>query len=291
MKKSITWLAATLLVLALVSWPLSSPLSLSPADLPEHTANPVNGELVFHAGGCTSCHGETLAGGLELKSDYGTFVVPNISPGLATGIGSWTTLDLVNAMMLGTSPDGNHYYPAFPFTSYTRMNVQDVMDLKAYMDTLEPVENDVGPHDLNFPWSLRRGIGLWKLLYLDQGPVLPAGREDQVYERGRYLVESTGHCGECHTPRNLLGGLQTSRWLSGGPNPDGEGSVPNITPHQDGLASWSVADIAYYLESGFTPDFDTVGGSMVKVQEQMALLPDSDRVAIATYLKAIPALP
>jgi mono/diheme cytochrome c family protein len=159
------------------------------------------------------------------------------------------------------------------------------------MDTLEPVNNPVKPHDLGFPWSVRRAVGFWKMLYLEQGPVVPGTGSDPVLERGRYLVEGPGHCGECHTPRGILGGLQDARWLAGGPNPDGEGSVPNITSHKNGLGSWSEADIAYYLESGFTPDFDTVGGSMVKVQEHIAQLPESDRQAIAAYLKFIPALP
>ena len=291
MTRSIKWLVMAGLVLALLYWPLTSPLALSPGDLPDHVADPVNGELVFHAGGCASCHGETLAGGLELQSDFGTFVVPNISPDRATGIGGWSMLQMVNAMMLGTTPGGSHYYPAFPYTSYTRMKVQDVMDLKAYIDTLEPVEHAAGPHELHFPWNMRRAIGLWKMIYVRQGSVVPLAPADPVIERGRYLVEGAGHCGECHTPRNLMGGLRISKWLAGGPNPDGEGRVPNITPHADGLGSWSESDIAYYLESGFTPDFDTVGGSMVKVQEHLALLPESDRKAISAYLKAVPALP
>lgn len=291
MSRSQKWLGAAVVLSALLFWQMTSPLSLERADLPEHEADLFNGSLVFHAGGCTSCHGEKLEGGLELESDFGTFVVPNISPDPISGIGNWSTLDLVNAMMLGTSPDGKHFYPSFPYASYTRMKVQDIVDLKAYMDTLEPVSNQLESHKLGFPWNLRRGIGLWKLRYLNQGPVVLDVSDDPVVERGRYLVEGAGHCGECHTSRDSFGGLDGSQWLAGAPNPDGEGRVPNITPHDDGLGSWSESDIAYYLESGFTPDFDTVGGSMVKVQENFALLPETDRKAIAAYLKAIPARP
>lgn len=295
MGRSIKWLVISALVLALVSallfWPLTQPVFLSLADLPAHAADPVNGEQMFHAGGCTSCHGEGLEGGLALESDFGTFHVPNISPDPDTGIGNWSELDLVNAMMLGTSPGGSHYYPSFPYPSYTRMKVQDILDLKAYLDTLPPVDHAVKSHDLRFPWNVRRAIGLWKYVYLRQGPVVSEDRDDPVFERGRYLVEGAGHCGECHTPRSLLGGLRLNSWLAGGPNPDGEGRVPNITPDPDGLGSWSESEIAYYLESGFTPDFDTVGGSMVAVQEHMALLPEADLNAIAAYLKSIPVRP
>lgn len=285
------WLGLLLVVLALFSWPLTRPLRLASSDLPEHAANPVNGELLFNAGGCTSCHGEKLEGGLKLTSDFGTFVAPNISPDPDTGIGLWTEVDLVNAMMLGTSPDGRHYYPSFPYPSYTRMKVQDVMDLKAYLDTLEPVDHAVGSHELKFPWNIRRGIGFWKMLYLDQGPVATTNPDSPEVERGRYLVEGAGHCGECHTPRNWLGGPRKELWLAGAPDPEGEGRVPNITPAPDGFGAWSASDITYFLQSGFTPDYDTVGGSMVKVQEHLALLPATDLEAITAYLKAIPAQP
>jgi mono/diheme cytochrome c family protein len=171
------------------------------------------------------------------------------------------------------------------------MAAGDVIDLKAYLDTFAPVRTKVAASSLRFPWSIRRGVGLWKRLYLDPRPVIDVDPESPVLLRGRYLVEALGHCGECHTPRNLLGASDTSRWLAGAPSLDGEGKVPNITPSKRGLASWSSNDIAYYLKSGFTPDYDTVGGSMVEVQENIAKLPDSDREAIAAYLKAIPAVP
>jgi len=285
------WFLTALAVAGLLFWLLTEPVTLSAGDLPQHEADPDNGQLVFIAGGCGSCHGPELAGGLEMQSDFGTFVVPNISPDQGAGIGGWTMLAFVNAMMLGVSPQGNHYYPAFPYTSYTRMKVQDVIDLKAYLDSFKPVANSVGPHALGFPWNLRRGLGLWKMRYLKQGSVVEADTDDSVLQRGRYLVEGPGHCAECHTPRDRFGGLLTSQWLAGAPNPDGEGKVPNITPNEEGLGSWSESDIAYYLESGFLPDFDTVGGSMVDVQENMAKLPDSDRKAIAAYLKSIPVRP
>ena len=253
---------------------------------------------MFHVGGCASCHSSqnteseapVLGGGLEMDTPFGTFHVPNISPHPTHGIGGWTLLDFVNAMHMGTSPDGLHYYPAFPYASYVRMSFEDLADLKAYLDTLPEAEDQNKHHELKFPWNIRAGIGLWKVLNLDPAPVVSVPVGNDLVIRGRYLVEGPGHCGECHTPRNRTGGLDIGRWLAGAPNPDGEGKVPNITPDEKGLADWSQGDIEYYLESGLTPDYDTVGGSMVKVQENMARLSEDDRTAIAAYLKAIPAL-
>ena len=270
-----------------------------PADaLPAHPVDVVNGERLFHAGSCASCHSSSeaessmpvLGGGLAMDTPFGIFHVPNISPHPTYGIGGWTQLDFINAMQMGTSPDGRHYYPAFPYASYVRMSFEDLMDLKSYLDTLPAAEDGNKGHDLKFPWNIRAGIGLWKLLNLNSGAVVSVPRVNGLLMRGRYLVEGPGHCGECHTPRNWNGGLNNERWLAGAPNPDGEGKVPNITPGGKGLQNWSQSDIEYYLESGLTPDYDTVGGSMVSVQENMARLPEKDRAAIAAYLKAIPAL-
>lgn len=169
------------------------------------------------------------------------------------------------------------------------MPVEDVMDLRAYLDTLPAVAGRVDDHELGFPWTWRRGVGAWKRRYLDTGAVVGDTSDDPLVERGRRLVEGAGHCGECHTPRDAFGGLVLGRWLAGAPSLEGAGSVPNITPAGEEIANWSAADIAYYLESGFTPDFDTVGGTMVSVQENMAKLTPEDREAIAAYLKSIPA--
>jgi len=259
----------------------------------------LRGERVFWAGGCASCHAEKgskgdalkqLGGGHALATPFGTFHAPNISMDSENGIGAWTDADFANAMLKGVSPDGAHYYPAFPYTSYARMKPSDVADLWAYMKTLPAVAKANKAHELPLPFRLRRGIGLWKLLYLSPEPVIAIDNADQKVELGRYLVEGPGHCGECHTPRNLIGGAEKSRWLSGGPAPEGSGRIPNITPGGKDISAWSESDIAYYLESGFTPEFDAVGGSMVDVQANMARLTAEDRAAIAAYLKAIPAV-
>lgn len=284
-----------------VFWILTAPGGVEAAALPARQPDVVNGERVFNAGGCASCHavpkatGEDklkLAGGLELDTPFGIFRVPNISSDPQTGIGGWSTLDFVNAMQHGVSPEGAHYYPAFPYGSYARMRTEDVVDLKAYLDRLPAVTNEVAGHSLPFPFNVRRGLGLWKILYLDEAPAiaLPADASEEV-RRGQYLVEALGHCGECHTPRDVLGGPDKANWLAGALNPEGKGTIPNITPHDDGIGGWSSDDVVYSLESGFKPDFDTFGGSMVAVQETMAKLPPEDRAAIAAYLKAVPARP
>ena len=290
---------AILFAVPLAVWLVTMPSTFPADELPDYAGDAAAGERVFWAGGCASCHATPvdgrrakgadkllLGGGTALESPYGTFRVPNISPH-ADGIGGWTTLEFVNAMLLGVAPDGSHYYPSFPYASYARMRVEDVIDLKAFIDTLPAVAGTIRGHELGIPWSTRRGIGFWKRLYLDAGPIVPVA--DPQLERGRYLVEGPGHCGECHTPRDFLGGLIEERWLAGAPNPEGKGRVPNITPGGSGVGEWSVADIEYYLESGFTPEFDTVGGTMVAVQENMAELTKEDRAAIAAYLKALPA--
>ncbi|MCY0094314.1 cytochrome c [Hoeflea sp. J2-29] len=255
------------------------------------------GETMFWAGGCASCHAAPgakdearllLSGGVRLQSDFGTFIAPNISPDPEAGIGGWTISDFANAMLAGVSPNGRHYYPAFPYGSYTRMSDGDIADLFAFMQTLP--ESDVAslPHEVGFPFNIRRSLGGWKLLFFTDEPRVTLAGGDPQLQRGQYLVEGPGHCGECHTPRNLIGGFVSNAWLSGAENPEGEGVIPNLTPGGKSIGSWSASDISYYLESGFTPDFDSVGGSMVEVQANMAQLESGDRDAIAAYLKALP---
>lgn len=281
-------------------WFLSAPNLLDPkrlATLPN--GDVANGKTMFWAGGCASCHaapkakGEAklqLAGGLELKTPFGTFRAPNISPDNENGIGGWSNADFANAMLKGITPNGSHYFPAFPYTSYARMNDKDVMDLWAFMKTLPQSPNKVADHDVPFPFNIRRAVGLWKWLYFKPKKVVELANASPQILRGQYLVEGPGHCSECHTPRNLIGGYDFSRWLAGGPSPEGNEFIPNITPHKTGIGDWAESDIAYSLESGFTPSFDTFGSSMVDVQENMAELSADDRNAIAAYIKAIPAI-
>lgn len=290
------------IVAAIIAWFLSAPIKLEDyitANM--ETGNSVAGETMFWAGGCGSCHAVKnakgddklkLGGGHALKTPVGTFITPNISPDKATGIGNWTGADFANAMLKGVSPKGSHYFPSFPYTSYARMEVGDVADLWAYMKTLPAISRTNEPHNLSPLFSVRRGIGLWKLLFLSPDSVVEFDAPNPQLLRGRYLVEGPGHCAECHTPRSLfgLGGSKLNAWLSGGAAPEGDGKIPNITPHDNALGIWSSDEIAEYLETGFTPEFDSVGGSMVSVQENMAKLSAEDRAAIAAYLKSIPPI-
>jgi mono/diheme cytochrome c family protein len=301
-RRLILGLVVLIIAAGLGFWLLTAPHKLDPrsvADLAPGGA--ARGERIFWAGGCISCHGRPgakgdarleLAGGLELKTPFGVFVPPNISPDKTDGIGAWTLADFANALKRGVSPEGRHYYPAFPYPSYARMKLGDIADLFAFMKTLPPVSGRTEPDRLSFPYTIRRGVGLWKLLYLSDKPVvtLPADTPQKVKD-GQYLVEGPGHCGECHTPRNFLGGTEDGLWLSGAVAVEGKGHVPNITSGEGGIGDWSEKDIAYYLESGFTPEFDSVGGAMVDVQENIAHLTAADRDAIAAYLKAVPPHP
>ncbi len=275
---------------AVVLWFFSAPRPLDQAQFDGLTGDLARGQHLFIAGGCASCHapeGATgdaalvMAGGRALASPFGTFYAPNISPS-NNGIGGWDAYDLGHAMLRGTSPDGRHYYPAFPYTSYIKLEPQDIVDLKLYLDTLPLSDAISRPHDVGFPFNIRRGLGLWKRLYLKDGWVM-----QDAPQQGRKLVEALGHCGECHTPRNAIGGLQTDRWLAGAPDPSGKGQIPNITP---GALTWETADLIYYFESGFTPDFDSAGGHMADVIENLKRLTPADRTAIAEYLTARPAL-
>lgn len=280
---------------AIGAWVLSAPRPLPDGATAGLVGEATRGEAVFHAAGCASCHmapGSTgaaqlvLAGGQSFPSAFGTFVAPNISPSEA-GIGGWTLAQFANAVQRGVSPDGSHYYPAFPYAAYARMELQDLADLKAFIDTLPASDAPSLPHDLGFPFNIRRSLGLWKLLFLPKDWVVAGDLTPQA-TRGRYLAEALAHCGECHTPRNLLGGLDTGRWLAGGPNPSGQGTIPNITPAK---LTWSEEEIVAYLTTGFTPEFDSVGGHMAHVVENFARLPESEAAAVAAYLKRVPPTP
>jgi mono/diheme cytochrome c family protein len=282
-----------------VFWFVTIPATVPASALAPRTPDLANGKELFFAGGCASCHAAQtkeadkydptrLPGGLGLHSPFGTFYVPNISPDPNDGIGRWSEADFVTAMVKGTSPSGSHYYPAFPFASYQRMKFDDVRDIFAFIKTLPPVQGRVRDHDLPFPFNIRRTLGGWKFLFLDGKPFTPDASQSADWNRGAYLINGPGHCAECHSPRNPLGGIVSSQRLAGGPNPEGEGWVPNIT--QKGLKDWSVKDIEYLLETGQTADGDSVGGSMAPVIRNTSKLTPQDRTAMATYLKSLPAV-
>lgn len=293
--KRLAYLALTAAVIGgAVFWVVTMPKTVDAAAFAGITADAARGEAVFTAAGCASCHTApgaasdaqlVLAGGQSFASDFGTFIAPNISPDPTHGIGDWPVEALATAIMAGVSPEGAHYYPALPYWSYERLELQDVADLHAYMQTLPPSATPSQPHQVGFPFSIRRMVGGWKFLNMRPDFVVQ-GDLTEAETRGRYISEAMAHCGECHTPRDPLGGLDTSRWLAGAPNPSGQGTIPNITPAK---LTWSEDEIVEYLTSGFTPEFDSVGGHMAHVVENMSKLPEADRRAVAAYLKKVPA--
>jgi mono/diheme cytochrome c family protein len=275
-----------------VYWWLTAPAA-SAVPLPSRAPDLANGQEIFNVGGCSSCHAVPnqpdrlrLGGGLALGSPFGTFYAPNISPDPADGIGRWSEADFVSAVMRGVSPEGKHYFPAFPYTSYHLAKVEDVRDLFAYLKTLPPVSGKVRDHDLPFPFNIRRNVGIWKSLFMDGKPFVADGAKSPQWNRGAYLVNGFGHCAECHSPRNLLGGIITAQRFAGGPNPEGEGWVPNIT--QKGIGEWSAKDIANLLKTGELPEGDSVGGAMTRVIKNTSQLSDEDIAAMADYVKSLP---
>jgi mono/diheme cytochrome c family protein len=277
---------------ALYWWLTAAPL-VSAVNAPPHPADVANGQTVFNAGGCSSCHAVPgqpdrlkLGGGLAIESPFGTFYAPNISPDPADGIGKWTEVEFIRAVTEGISPAGYHYFPAFPYTSYQHARPEDLRDLFAYLKSLEPVSGKVREHDVPFPFNIRRNIGIWKLLFMDHQPFMPDPVRPASWNRGAYLVGSLGHCAECHSARNFLGGIIAAQRFAGGPNPEGEGWVPNIT--QKGIGEWSQKDISYFLETGEMPDGDTAGGLMARVIKNTSRLSSQDRAAMAEYIKSLP---
>jgi mono/diheme cytochrome c family protein len=279
---------------AAVFWFVTIPGTVPASALGSYTPNLENGKTMFYAGGCASCHATPdqedktrLGGGMALKSPFGTFYAPNISSDARDGIGGWSEADFVSAMWKGTSPDGRHYYPAFPYTSYQKMKMEDVRDLFAHLKTLPAVTGKVRDHDLPAHFKIRRMLGAWKFLFLDGEPFKPDASKPAAWNRGAYLVNAPGHCAECHSPRNLLGGIVSKQRFAGGPDPEGgDGSVPNIT--QAGLGDYSDKDIAQVLATGEMPNGDSVGGGMTAVVRNTGQLTPEDRAAMATYVKSLP---
>ena len=213
-------------------------------------ADAKRGEYLATAGGCVGCHTEDkkdavpFAGGRALKTPFGTFYGPNITPHPQAGIGRWTEADFIRAMREGTGPGGMHYFPAFPYPSFTKITDGDLRDLFAYLRTLPPNARSSQPHDLEFPFGFRFALAGWKWLFFTPGPFVPDPKASAEVNRGAYLVQALGHCGECHTPRNFLGGPKQDRFLAGGKGPDGK-SIPNLTPTR--LKKWSDGELKEFL--------------------------------------------
>ncbi len=280
-------------LLALLAVPVSVPAAGDGQDdLRRH------GEYVFRIAGCAGCHtdvdggGKFLAGGRALTTRFGTFFSPNITPDPDHGIGTWSESDFMNSLRHGVAPDGSDYYPVFPYPSYTQMSDSDIQALWAYLSTVEPVARPNRSHDL--PWYLRLRIvaWFWKLLFFEPGEFTADPQQEPQWNRGAYLVNALAHCDECHTPRDWFGRTDPAMSLAGTRDGPEGGVVPNITPdRRSGIGKWSSDDLAYYLETGATPDGDYAGGLMAEVIDNgLRYLEKDDMAAMLSYLGQLPAI-
>lgn len=254
------------------------------------------GEYLAKAGGCVGCHTEArekavpYAGGRALKTPFGTFYGPNITPHSQAGLGRWTEADFRRALREGVRPDGAHYFPSFPYPSFTRIADADVRDLWVYLRSLPPSAQANRPHELSFPFSWRWLVGLWKWLFFTPGVPVPEQGGSAVVQRGAYLTNALGHCGECHTPRNFLGGSKRGKLLAGTlEGPEGK-AAPNLTPTR--LKKWSDKELIEFLRSGIYADGDVVGETMGEViRNTTGQLNVADLAAMVAYLRSLPPLP
>ena len=278
-----------------VFWAITSAKTPEFSSVENYSGNLKKGEYVFNASGCASCHSSVdatqaeklvLTGGRSFPSPFGTFYAPNISMHKINGIGAWSEEDFANAVRHGVSPKGTHYYPSFPYTAYAEMTDQDIADLWVYFRSIPESSTPSIDHDLPIYVRWRRLLAFWKL-FNKREPIIDLVSTDAKIQRGAYLVETLGHCGECHTSRNFIGGLKYEYWLGGAKNPTGRGMIPNLTLAK---LTWNTEEIVEYLASGFTPDYDVAGGHMADVIENTSKLTEEDRLAIAEYLKAIPGV-
>lgn len=281
-------LVAGVAALVWLSWP-----SYTVVEIPEgvSSADPgmaESGAYAVKAAGCISCHwdrkgsGIAFAGGRALTTPFGVFYSPNLTPDVETGIGGWSDEDFVRAVTLGEGIHGEQLYPVFPYTSYSAMRVKDVLAIKAYLFTLKPVKAPRPDNKISFPFSWRALMKGWKLLFVDSPPTA-------AWPRGEYLVRALGHCGQCHTPRNVFGALDGGAHLQGNRSgPDGWRVPALVGATKSNFADWSVEEIAEYLKSGVKPDFDSAQGPMAEViEDNTKHLTSEDRRAIALYLKSL----
>jgi len=290
--RRITAIAVLILVVAaagaaIKTWPLDPDTNIS-ADL---EGNPDRGAYLARMSGCIGCHTTTedgaaaLAGGPPLETPFGTFYAPNITPDERHGIGLWTLEDFDRALRHGVSPDGEPYYPAFPYAFYAKLNDQDVADLWAALWTVPPVAEPSTVHPLSWPFNQRAGIKLWRVLYFEADRFVPDPSESDMWNRGRFIVTGPAHCGACHTPRNLFGARDHEQHFLGAHDLPGGHNSPSIRSSDLQSAGWTHRDIAFALRTGLKPDGDTLGGSMGEViRDSTSWMSDSDLEAIASYL-------
>jgi mono/diheme cytochrome c family protein len=266
---------------------------------PPDAAAVMRGEYLANAANCRGCHtdkehgGAPFAGGKAIDTSFGAYYSRNITPDPVHGIGAWSDADFRRALRDGISPGGAHYFPAFPFPSFTGMTDQDIADLFAYLRAQRPDPRENRGHDVSFPYDVRLAMLIWRGHNFEPGPWQPDPRQSAQWNRGAYLVNAVGHCADCHSPRTSLGAVDPERRFNGGTlYGPGEKHAPNLTPDlTDGIGKWSVGDIAAVLKTGIPPDGDPVAAPMTEIVEGTSKLTDADRMAIAVYLKSLSPLP
>ncbi|MGE3832564.1 MAG: cytochrome c [Parvibaculaceae bacterium] len=279
-------------------WFLSLPHPLGPEAVPAYSGDPAKGQVLYNIGGCISCHkpgpdqanadASLPSGGAPLKTPIGTLFPPNLTPDPETGLGKWDALAFMNAMQRGLDPDGRHLIPAFPYTSYVAMKPEDILDIFAYLKSLKPVKVENKPVGVPLAFVTRRGIGVWKHLGFSTASWQPDPAQSESWNRGSYLVNGPGHCGECHTPRTFYMARDDSRKFAGGPHPEGEGRVPALTGLIERNRYKDADDLASALQFGEMMGYDRLSsGGMGAVQANIAKLPESDIKAIAEYLVSL----
>jgi mono/diheme cytochrome c family protein len=287
---ALTLLAASGL---LIFWVASAPHPFVASDIPPHTVNLENGKLFYNIGGCISCHASEAdaalpAGGKPLTTPIGILYPPNLTPDPETGLGKWSDLDFVNAMQKGLHPDGANLIPAFPYTSYAHMNVEDVLDIKAYLDGLPAVKNATKPHEVFGLPIIRRGLGLWKWIGFDNAQIIADPKQSTSWNRGAYLVGGPGHCGECHTPRTIFMTSDTSKTFQGGPHPEGKGTVPSLRDLAERSRYKDTKDLVLAFQNGEELGYDKMSsGGMGEVRKNIAKLPEVDINAISEYIMSL----
>jgi mono/diheme cytochrome c family protein len=256
------------------------------------------GEYLFQASGGCACHGEpgitqfSLAGGRPIKTPFGIIYGTNITPDKETGIGSWSDEDFLEAMREGMSPEGEPYYPVFPYTSFTEMTDGDVLDLKAYLFSLPAVTKENKEPEFRFPYNSRASVSAWRVLHFAPKRYAPDSSKSEEWNRGAYLSRAVAHCGECHTPRTFMGAPDEERYYAGSAEgPEGE-LAPNITPDaKTGIGDWSAIDISWFLQTNLLPDGDSAQGLMAEVIDKgYKHLSEADLKALAVYLKSLPPI-
>ena len=259
------------------------------------------GRYLALAGNCQTCHtrpgGRPYEGGLPFTTDFGVIYSTNITADPRAGIGGWTLQQFVRAMREGVDAQGEHLYPAFPYTAFTRLNDADLQALYAFFKTVPASGYRAPDNQMRFPFDRRELLGIWKTLFFEPARFTPRADRSADWNRGAYLVEGLGHCGACHTPRNLLGAEKADESMSGGwyydHIPGGavrKWSAVNLTQASSGLKAWSIDDMTSYLKTGHGNRAGSFGPMNEVIANSTRHLGDADLRAMATYLKALPAI-